>query len=652
MKYEELAKDILAHVGGKENVRSLAHCITRLRFKLVDESKADTEYLKKLEGIVTVIQSGGQYQVVIGNHVPDVYAAVNAVGGLNGGGEVAAEDEGPKGSIFNQFIDMISKIFQPILGPLAATGMLKGVAAIMVAAGMSTTDGAYVLIQAAGDGFFNFLPIFLAYTASKHFKMNSFTAMAVAAAMVYPGMVNPAGVDPLYTLFAGSIFESPIYMTFLGLPVIMMSYASSVVPILLAVFLGSKVENVLKKVIPDVVKLFMVPFTTLLIVVPLTILFVGPISTWAATLLGAGVSWVYNLSPIVAGAVLGGGWQVFVMFGLHWGLVPIAINNLATQGYDQLLATVLGVSFAQTGAVLAIMLKTKEAKVKQLSIPAFISGLFGVTEPAIYGITLPMKRPFQLSCIAGAISGVVAGIFKLTSYRMGGLGVFSFPSYLDANGTMSFNFWASLIVCAVGLAAGFLLVFFSKIPVLYEETETATPATNSATTLNTNSVVVEAMKKDLSAAAEKDLVASPMIGEMVVLSDVPDEAFATGALGKGIAIRPTVGEVYAPANATVTLLFPTQHAIGLTTENGTEILIHVGMDTVQLNGEGFTSHVQQGDKVMAGQLLLEFDIDFIQKAGYEIITPIIVTNSNDYLDVITTKEATLTDGDYLLTVIA
>ncbi|HEX5350212.1 MAG TPA: PTS transporter subunit EIIC, partial [Trichococcus sp.] len=399
MKYEELAKDILAHVGGKENVRSLAHCITRLRFKLVDESKADTEYLKKLEGIVTVIQSGGQYQVVIGNHVPDVYAAVNAVGGLNGGGEVDAEDDGPKGSLFNQFIDMISKIFQPILGPLAATGMLKGVAAIMVAAGMSTTDGAYVLIQAAGDGFFNFLPIFLAFTASKHFKMNSFTAMAVATAMVYPGLVNPAGIDPLYTLFAGSIFESPIYMTFLGLPVIMMSYASSVVPILLAVFLGSKVENVLKKIVPDVVKLFLVPFLTLLIVVPLTVLFVGPIATWAATLLGAGVSWIYNSSPIVAGAVLGGGWQVFVMFGLHWGLVPIAINNLATQGYDQLLSTVLGVSFAQTGAILAIMLKTKEAKVKQLSIPAFISGLFGVTEPAIYGITLPMKRPFQLSCI-------------------------------------------------------------------------------------------------------------------------------------------------------------------------------------------------------------------------------------------------------------
>jgi PTS system beta-glucosides-specific IIC component len=652
MKYEELAKDILTHVGGKENVRSLAHCITRLRFKLVDESKADTEYLKKLEGIVTVIQSGGQYQVVIGNHVPDVYAAVNAVGGLNGGGEVEAEDEGPKGNLFNQFIDMISKIFQPILGPLAATGMLKGLAALLLAFGIPATDGAYVLIQAAGDGFFNFLPIFLAFTASKHFKMNSFTAMAVAAAMVYPGLVNPAGIDPLYTLFGGTIFESPIYMTFLGLPVIMMSYASSVIPILLAIFLGSKVENVLKKVVPDVVKLFLIPFFTLLIVVPLTILFVGPLSTWVATLIGTGVSMVYNLSPIVAGAILGGGWQIFVMFGLHWGFIPIMINNLATQGYDQLLATVLGVSFAQTGAVLAILLKTKEAKVKQLSIPAFISGIFGVTEPAIYGITLPMKRPFQLSCIAGAISGMVAGAFKLTGYRMGGLGIFAIPGYLDPSGAVTMNLWVSVIVCVVGFVLGFVLVYLSKIPVLYGETETAATATNTATELNTNSVVVEAMKKDLSAAAEKDLVASPMIGEMVLLSDVPDEAFATGALGKGIAIRPTVGEVYAPANATVTLLFPTQHAIGLTTENGTEILIHVGMDTVQLNGEGFTSHVHQGDKVVAGQLLLEFDIDFIQKAGYEIITPIIVTNSNDYMDVITTKAAKLTEGDYLMTVIA
>lgn len=644
MKYEELANDILAHVGGKENIRSLAHCITRLRFKLVDESKADTEYLKKREGVITVIQSGGQYQVVIGNHVPDVYAAVNAVGGLNGGGEITAEDEGPKGSLLNQFIDMISKIFQPILGALAATGMLKGLAAILVAAGMSTTDGTYVLIQAAGDGFFNFLPIFLAYTASKHFKMNSFTAMAVAAAMVYPGLVNPAEVEPLYTLFAGSIFESPIYMTFLGLPVIMMSYASSVVPILLATYLGSKVESVLKKIIPDVVKLFLVPFCTLLIVVPLTILFVGPVSTWVATLIGALVSWVYNLSPIVAGAILGGGWQVFVMFGLHWGFIPIAINNLATQGYDQLLATTLGVSFAQIGVVLAIMLKTKEAKVKQLSIPAFISGLFGVTEPAIYGITLPMKRPFQLSCIAGAISGAFAGLFKLTGYRVGGLGVFALPSYIDPNGAVGFNFWAAIIVCAVGFVVGFLLMFFSKVPVLYGETETVVP--EFATSPE------EGTKKDVSAAAEKDLIASPMTGEMVLLSDVPDEAFATAALGKGIAVLPTIGKVYAPANATVSLLFPTQHAIGLTTENGTEILIHIGMDTVQLEGKGFTSNVKQGDKVLAGQLLMEFDIEFIQNAGYEVITPIIVTNSNDYLDVITTKESQLSQGDYLLSVIA
>jgi len=649
MKYEELAKDILAHVGGKENVRSLAHCITRLRFKLVDESKADTDYLKKREGIVTVIQSGGQYQVVIGNHVPDVYAAVSAVGGLNGGGEVAVEDEGPKGSILNQFIDMISKIFQPILGPLAATGMLKGLAALLLAFGIPATDGAYVLIQAAGDGFFNFLPFFLAFTASKHFKMNSFTAMAVAAAMVYPGMVNPAGIEPLYTLFGGTIFESPIYMTFLGLPVIMMSYASSVIPILLAIFLGSKVENVLKKIVPDVVKLFLVPFFTLLIVVPLTILFVGPLSTWVATLVGTGVSMVYNLSPIVAGALLGGGWQVFVMFGLHWGFVPIAINNLATQGYDQLLATMLGVSFAQTGAIIAIFLKTKEAKVKQLSIPAMISGLFGVTEPAIYGITLPMKRPFQLSCVAGAVSGMVAGAFRLTGYRMGGLGIFQIPGYLDPSGAVTMNLWAAVIVSVVGLVLGFVLVYLSKIPVLYPETETA--AAENVSARNMDTLVVNALKRD-SGTAEKDLVASPLIGEMIPLAEVPDEAFATGALGKGIAIRPTVGEVYAPANATVTFLFPTNHAIGLTTENGTEILIHIGMDTVQLEGKGFTSHVKQGDKVTAGQLLLEFDIAYIQQAGYDIITPIIVTNTKDYMDVITTKEAKLSEGDYLLTVIA
>lgn len=647
MKYEDLAKDILEHVGGSENVNSLHHCITRLRFKLKDESKADTEYLEKQEGIVTVIKSGGQYQVVIGNHVPDVYNAVVKVGNLSDGGEVPADEE--KGNILNQFIDIVSKIFQPILGPLAAAGMLKGLAAVLVAAGVASTSGTYLLIQAAGDGLFHFLPIFLAYTASKRFGLTHFTGMAIAAAMLYPSLAVPTDIAPLYTLFGGTIFESPIYLTFLGLPVILMSYASSVIPIILATYVGSIVEKWVKRVIPDVVKLFLVPFFTLLIVVPAAILVIGPIATWLSTLVGASVSAVYNLSPIVAGAIMGGFWQVFVMFGLHWGLVPIAINNVATTGFDTFLATTAGVSFAQVGVIIAILLKTKEAKVKQLSIPAIISGMFGVTEPAIYGISLPMKKPFILSCIAGGVTGVLAGFFQLTSYTMGGLGIFLLPSAIDPSGVNNFNIVELLIVMVAGLVLGFLFVYFTKIPTLYEDTvsETAEVSVNDALA----SSVSGSASKNIENATQKDLIASPMTGEAVELATIQDEAFATGALGKGIAIQPIDGKVYAPANGTITILFPTLHAIGITTENGTEILIHVGMDTVQLEGEGFTSHVQQGDKVIAGQLLLTVDLEVIRNKGYETVTPVIVTNTNDYMDILSTKDTSLTNGDYLLSIV-
>lgn len=649
MKYGDLAKDILEHVGGSKNVNSLHHCVTRLRFKLKDEDKADTEYLKKKEGIVTVIKSGGQYQVVIGNHVPDVYDAVVKMGNLDAGGEVPADNE-EKGNAFNQFIDIVSKIFQPILGPLSAAGMLKGLAAIMVAAGIDTTGGTYQLINAAGDGFFYFLPFFLAFTASKVFKMNHFTGMAIAAAMLYPTLAVPVDATPLYTLFTGSIFESPIYMTFLGIPVILMNYSSSVIPIILGVFVGSKVEKGMKRIIPDVVKVFLVPFFTLLIVVPASLIVIGPIATWLSTLVGSSVGAIYNFSPILAGTIMGGFWQVFVMFGLHWGLVPIAINNIATAGFDPFLATIAGVSFAQTGVIIAVLLKTKEAKVKQLSIPAIISGFFGVTEPAIYGISLPMKKPFIMSCIAGAISGMAAGFFQLTLYTMGGLGIFMVPSAIHPTGENSFNVWAMLIVMALGLVLGFLLTYFIKIPTLYEETA---PQTSGAS-LNNESIdatVSASVSKDTKNVTEKDLIASPMSGDAVELANIKDEAFATGALGKGIAIQPIDGKVYAPANGTVTLLFPTKHAIGITTENGTELLIHVGMDTVQLEGEGFTAHVQQGDTVTAGQLMLTVDLEAIQGKGYDTVTPIIITNSNDFTDILPTKDEHLVNGDYLLSVV-
>ncbi|MDU5949292.1 MAG: PTS transporter subunit EIIC, partial [Paenibacillus macerans] len=363
MKYEALAKAIIENVGGKENVASLTHCITRLRFKLKDESKANTEVLKAMDGIVTVIQSGGQYQVVIGNHVPEVYADVAAIGGFQ---EAAAEPSGEKMSLFNRFIDIISGVFQPTLGVLAATGMIKGFNALFLALGwLTAASGTYQILNAIGDCLFYFFPIFLGYTAAKKFNANIFIGMAIGASLVYPTLSSIMGSgEPLYTLFSGTIFESPVYITFLGIPVILMSYSSTVIPIIVSTYVGAKLEKLFRKIIPSVVRTFLVPFFTLLVVVPLSLIIIGPLSTWAGQLLGQGTLFLYNLSPVIEGLLMGAFWQILVIFGLHWGVVPIAINNLAVLKHDPILAGTFGASFAQIGVVLAIMLKTKSAKLR------------------------------------------------------------------------------------------------------------------------------------------------------------------------------------------------------------------------------------------------------------------------------------------------
>ena len=636
--YDELAQDILGHVGGRDNVNSLVHCITRLRFRLKDESKADDEYLKQCEGVVTVVKSGGQYQVVIGNEVTDVFDAVNKVGHLKTNEALDEQDEeAPKGFVA-KFIDLMSKIFAPILGPLAAAGMLKGIAAILSVAGMSHS-GTYLLIQAAGDGLFQFLPFFLAYSASKKFKMDKFTAMALAAAMLYPSLVNPVSGPALYTIFSGTIFATKIYYTFLGIPVIVMSYYSTVVPILFAVWFASKIEKWLRNVVPTTVKLFVVPFGTLLISVPVSILLIGPIFSWAATGVGNLLILIYNFAPWLAAGLIGGLWQILVIFGLHWGLVPIAINNVATKGFDPIIASSFTASFAQIGALLAVMIKTKEKKVKELSIPAFISGIFGVTEPSIYGVTLPMKTPFAISCVVAGITAAIGGLLNFKIYVIGGLGIFGYLSNIKAGDGVS-NLIVSICTTLLAFVMAFVITMFIKIPKLYETTTKAEENTIN----NSNSASTSFVSKGI-----REIIASPLSGRIIPLSETPDPVFNSGAFGQGIAIEPTDGSIYAPVKSTIQALMPTNHAIGLITENGTEILIHIGMDTVQLEGKGFTVHVKQGDVVEAGQKLIDFDIDYIKSQNLPLITPVVVTN--EFEDVFTTEEKEVQHGDYLMTVL-
>lgn len=415
----------------------------------------------------------------------------------------------------------------------------------------------------------------------------------------------------------------------------------------MTVWVGSKIEKFFKKIIPDVVKVFVVPFFVILITVPLAYLAIGPVMNWASNLIGVIFTNIYGFSPIVFGILLGALWQVLVMFGLHWGLVPIAILDFSTKGWSTLLVASTAICFAQAGALLNIFLRTKEDKVKQLTIPAFISALFGVTEPAIYGITLPMRTPFIMTCVAGAIQGAFLGFFNTTAYTMGGMGLFAIPSYFTpkhvpagANTDVN-NVWYFLIAILMSFVLGFVLTQLTKIPYLYGGPDVKPVSGDKA-------AEPIAELKEL----KQEIIASPMIGQVVKLENVPDEVFASGAMGKGIAIDPADGTVVAPAAGEITLVFPTGHAIGMRTENGAEILIHVGMDTVSLAGKGFNTFVQVGDKVDAGQKLLEFDLATIREANLPVILPVIVTNSTEFEDVLTTQNARVNIGDYLLTTLA
>ncbi len=622
--YTDLANDIVEHVGGKENIGKLVHCVTRLRFSLKDESKADDDYLKQRDGVVTVVKAGGQYQVVIGNHVPDVYDAVIKVAGIAGeGGIDLDEDNLPQGNLLDRFIALVSGLFQPMLGVLSAAGMIKGLVAILAAVGVQPTDGLYVIMNAVGDGFFQFLPLILAITAAKRFKMDQFTALALGFALVYPNIA---------TSFADG------GVTFLGIPVIFPAsgYLQTVLPIILTVFVGSKIEHFFKQVIPDVVKVFIVPFLTLLITVPLAFLAIGPVMNWASSLVGLVFTSIYGFSPIIYGLVLGASWQVLVMFGLHWGLVPLAILELSQNPSGILLVSTIAICFAQAGSLLNIMFRTKEEKVRELTIPAFISSLFGVTEPAIYGITLPMRAPFIATCVAGAVQGAFLGWLDVRMYVMGGMGFFAIPSFINSENSSNIVYF--LIAIAMAFVLGFVFTQFVKIPYRYGGPQSV-------------SADEKTVEEDVSATtqeAKQEKLVSPLNGDVVKLEDVPDEVFASGAMGKGIAINPSEGVILAPADAEVTLVFPTGHAIGLRTNNGAEILIHVGMDTVSLEGKGFKTFVTAGDKVKTGQKLLEFDIKTIQDAGLPIITPIIVTNTPDFDDVLTTDKTSVVTGDLLL----
>lgn len=616
MDYEKIAQQILQLVGNKQNVISVSHCFTRLRFQLKDNNKANREKLLQTEGVISVVESSGQYQVVLGNKVTKIYdALLPLIGEIN-----SIKQEQPKVSIGIKILNAFAAIFTPIIPAIAASGMLKGILAIAVIIGnYYSTDiksyNTYIILHAASDAVFYFMPIILGYTAAKVFKAHEFISMIIGATLCYPSMV--------------SLMTSKSEVTFFAIELTKANYTSSVIPIIIAVFILSYIQRFLEKIIPEVLKIIMVPTFSLLIMIPATLLIFGPIGIY----IGEFINWIYyyimGVSPILLGAFIGGVWCILVIFGAHRAIVPIGINDVAQTGRQNLLAFAGAANFAQAGAAFGVFFKTKNKNLKTVAASATVTALFGITEPAIYGANLRLKKPMICAVICGAIAGGLMGWGGSYGNAFANQGVLTIPVYAEA-GTKAF------LCYLIGIGFAFfgscimtMIVGFNDIP---NEEASKTVETTSSTQLTSDTAIV-----------------SPVAGEVIALDQVKDEAFASGAMGKGIAVYPKVGEIVAPEDCTVTALYPTLHAMGIKLDNGIELLIHIGIDTVNLQGKYFQSYVDAGQHITKGTKLVSFDIDKI-KQQFDLTTSIIVVNSEQYKNIEYCQQAQVSITDNLLVI--
>ena len=611
--YEKLAKEIVGYIGGSENVNALVHCATRLRFKVKNTQNVDKKKLEQLEGVITVLDSGGQIQVVIGQHVADVYDTIFEVTDLKKENQSDAEESGEKKNLLNTFMDTISGIFAPVLGVMSGAGMLKALLILCTTFGWLKADmGTYRILYAAADGVFTFIPVFLAYTAAKKFRANEFVAVGVAAALLYPDLT--------------AAYSAGEALTFLKIPVVLVSYTSSVIPIVISVYALSKLEKGLKKIVPTVCKTFLTPLLSLAIMVPATYLVIGPIADTAGKALASGYTGLVGLNPVIAGGLLGLIWPAAVMFGVHWGFVPIVMNNIAEYGRDTLFTITGPNNMAQAGATLGVFLKTKDKSVKELAGPAALSAvLAGITEPAIYGVTLRFKRPFFIGAVFSGIAGAIVAAAGTGAPTLLGTSILTLPGYIGV------GFVGFLIACAIAYFGSAIVTYFfgysdDMLPKKEEKKEEP---------------------QEIIPAKDEALLA-PVSGKVIPLSEVRDEAFAGGILGQGAAVIPENGEICAPCDGVISVMYPTGHAVGIKSDIGAEILIHVGMDTVTLNGSCFDVKVKAGDHVKAGQLLVRANIEGIKKEGLDITTPVIVANTADYMQIKMAAEKSVKRGEVLL----
>lgn len=618
MDNKKLAADLLKLVGGEKNVVSVTHCMTRLRFNLNDINKAKAEEIKKLNGVQGVVNKNGQFQVVIGTNVNNVCDEFHKLGNF---GENESSSEDKETGIINKVLGAITAIFTPVIPALAGSGMIKAVLALLKAFGLVDAGSqTYIFLTFVSDTVFYFLPVILAFSAAKRFKCSPYLAAVLGAALLHPSFAALNTGDPVH---------------FFGIPIRMISYASSVVPILLIVFAQSYIERFAKKISPNSVKVFLVPLITILFTSIIGFAILGPLGNIIGQGIAVGMNFINNKAGWLIPVIMGTFTPFFVMTGMHYTFAPIQQIQYATLGYGTILGPgMLSSNIAQATSALMVALKTKNKDLKQLGLSSSLTAYMGITEPALYGVNFKLKKPLYAAMIGGGVAGLYAGITGIRTYASATAGFAAIPVYISDDLSNVRNACITIAISIIATVIASIVIGFKDIDgeEKFEESKN-----------------VENTKP--SSVAGELTIKSVANGEVVALSEVKDDVFSKEIMGKGLAVIPSVGEIYSPVDGTVEAVFKTKHAIGLKSKDGVELLIHIGIDTVELEGKYFTSHITQGSEVKAGDLLVEFDKEAIQKEGYDIITPIIVTNSPNYMDILPTEKAQINKGETILRVL-
>ncbi len=635
MNYTNLAAEILKYVGGQENVISVTNCMTRLRFQLKDSKKANVEAIKNLKGVQGAVTKNGQFQIIIGTDVSHVCEEIKKLGHFDDNAETSGEAE--KTGIINSFFGTLTAIFTPVIPALAGSGMIKALLALCVALGVITNDSnTYKVFFAFADALFSFMPFILAISAARRFKCSPYIAAVLAGVLLHSSFTGIEAQELIINIFNGNTISLKYFTIFGFLPILAISYGGSVIPILLIVWVQSKIEPVANNYSFPAVKVFLAPLITIILTGLIALFIAGPIGNLIGQILAVGFNFLNDYAGWVIPLIMGTLCPFFVMTGMHYCFAPIQSIQYATLGYGTILGPgMLASNIAQGTSSIVVGLKSKNKELKQLGLSAGFTGLMGITEPALYGVNLKYKKPLYAAMIGGGCAGLYAGITGIHTFSSTTAGLLALPVYIGGEGFMNLINACITILISMAVTVIATLILGFKDPVVMEAEEV-------------NAVNKKEVKPLIK---EKLILAAPLSGQTISLSEVSDEAFSQGILGKGAAILPVEGKVYAPVNGRVETVFETKHAIGLVSDEGVEILIHVGIDTVELGGKFYEAKVKQGESVAKGQLLLEFDMDGIKKAGYDITTPIIVSNTEDYLEVLATVKDTVRAKDDFLTIL-